>query len=432
VHTNQQRKYTAETLCPISVNMREEPKIRDYKETILFLANDIGKRYWFPLYNYLFDHPELIKTFTGFILENEKIVFYIGKTHLAIEYFGNESIKRLEKKNKSVNFLYYDYSLSSRNFIDEIIGFEYDGTTKFRLPLPPFSEDFILPTNKGFDKLVELKWNFIAQDGIISINSSGFSLEEGQFSRIINGLFFDADENGLKTRHIKWIDFIPLKFDDSNENYDTFSIYTGIYDKLVKHDAHYIYPLPPSDDYKFSKLPRINRFIELCGIKTTKETQITKFLEKENNKFILTMGFLAKDIHSQIKCEWQSEENDPIIPDFFVVKANGYADIVEFKLPDIKTSAIVGRDNRESFSSELNSYISQTRKYKIYFEDPNNRKWVFDQYGIKVHNPRRFLIVGRRWDFSSEVWKEIINDYKDVEILTYDDLVDGVVAQFYM
>lgn len=47
------------------------------------------------------------------------------------------------------------------------------------------------------------------------------------------------------------------------------------------------------------------------------------------------MGY-GTGVTSQVKCDWQSEEKDEIIPDFFVVRANGYADIVEFKLPKVK------------------------------------------------------------------------------------------------
>ena len=80
----------------------------------------------------------------------------------------------------------------------------------------------------------------------------------------------------------------------------------------------------------------------------------------------------------------------------------------------------------------MNAYISQTRVYRTYFEDPNNRNWIESQYNIRVRYPKRILIVGRRWDFSNETWKEIIDDFDDVEIMTYDDLIEGITAQFYM
>lgn len=411
----------------------KEPKILDYNGIIGSLAQELGKRYWFPLYQYLKKKPELIKTFTGFLSNHETIVIHLGKQHIGIEYTGKERAEQLQETG-TVHFIINDHTLGDKDFFDEVVGFKYDSTAgSFKLPLPPFSEDIILPSNKGFDKLIELKWNFDAQDSLLGFNSNGFMIPEGQFSRIINGLFFDADENGLKTRHIKWLDLIPITYDDSHEAHDLFSINLGYYnEKLIEHDAHYIYPLPDKYDFKYFKLPQLNRFIELTGTSGTSEPEITKFLETGENKFILTMGFLGKKVFGQIKCEWQSERRAPIIPDFFIERPDGYSDIVEFKLPDLKGNSIVGKSNRETFSAEINSYISQTRNYRTYFEDPNNRKWVEDNHTIKVHNPKRILVVGRRWNFSVDEWKEIVSDYRDLEIITYDDLIDGVVAQFYM
>lgn len=47
------------------------------------------------------------------------------------------------------------------------------------------------------------------------------------------------------------------------------------------------------------------------------------------------------------------------------------------------------------------------------------------------YKPKRYLVVGRRNDFECDEWIEIKSDYTDVEIVTYDDLVDTVVSQFY-
>jgi hypothetical protein len=173
------------------------------------------------------------------------------------------------------------------------------------------------------------------------------------------------------------------------------------------------------------------QFIELINSQNIGETVITNFLAKNENKFILTMHFGAKDIYDELICEWQSEERNNIKPDFFVLQTDGYANIVEFKLPIIKSKVIVGKNNRETFSSEINSYISQTRVYETYFDDPNNRKWFENKYGFKVHKPKRILIVGKRTDFKSEEWREIKADFRNIEILTFDDLIDGTVAQFY-
>jgi len=143
------------------------------------------------------------------------------------------------------------------------------------------------------------------------------------------------------------------------------------------------------------------------------------------------MAFLAKDIFPEVICKWQSNNKKDLKPDFFILKANGYADILEFKLPKLKSKLIAGKENREKFSAEVNSYISQTRVYEEYFEDPNNREWFEEKYGFKVLKPRRILVMGRRWNFESEEWKKIVSDYKSVEVVNYDELVDGVKAQFY-
>lgn len=402
------------------------------KESSTRILQKLMEIYWSKLYNYLKANKHLIPTFTGFLLKWERIVFYFGKTHLAIEYYGPERIQELPGEG-IMELEFHDLTQKDQNLYTHIIGFEYDSTIDIRFPLPPFAEDLIIPTNRAYDKLMELGWNFAAQDSILAMNAGNFYIPEGQFARHVNSLFFDADENGLKTRHIKWIDFIPMNYDDSNENFDTFSIYFGVYNQeLIEHDAHYEYPLPDKDDFKYSKLPQINRFIELYGNNRTSEKNLTAFLAKKENNFIMSMAFFSKKIYHQLKCEWQNEKNEPIIPDFFVVQANGFANIVEFKLPNLKTKAIIGKQNRETFSAEINSYISQTRTYNNYFNDPKNREWVQKKYGFKVLNPRRTLVMGRRWHFPSDTWKEILSEFPDLDILNYDDLVDGVVAQFYL
>jgi hypothetical protein len=404
---------------------------KEYTLLIGLIGKEIMKRYWTPLYKHVNANPDLIKTVPGFLLNHDKVVFYFGKTHLAIEYYGPERITETIAE-KVVKFSYFDYTQSNENFLESIIGFKYDSTAGIPFSLPYFSDDLILPTNKGIDKMLELGWNFSAQSSITGFNIGNFTVVEKSFTRIINALFFDADDNGLKTRHIKWIDFLPLTIDDSGSEYDKIAVNLRAYSpQLAEHDAHLKYPLPDDQDYKYSKLPQINRFIELAGNKNSSETTLTRFLAKKENQFILSMAFLAKEIHAELKCEWQSENKDIIKPDFFVVTPNGYANIVEFKLPYTKSKTVVGKHNRESLSAEINSYIAQTRTYKQYFNDPNNRKWFEEKYGFKVHHPRRILVIGRRFDFKHEEWREIISEFNNLEIMTYDDLTDGVSAQFY-
>jgi hypothetical protein len=339
--------------------------------------NDIlMKKYWGPIFHYVKENPGLLKTVAGFLLEPEVLTLYLGKTHLGVEYYGPERILSLKESSKRIDIKFYDYS-SHDDFFEKIIGFKFDDNKKIMNPIPPVSEDLVFPTNRGADKLIDLKWDFFAQNALIGFNLGSPRLQEGEFHRLINARFFDSDENGLKTRHIKWIDFFPLVQNDISDDRKKLAIDLNYYNhEQVVVDANYTYPLPDKTDFKHSKLYRINRFIEIIGDKNNSEPQITKFLSKKENRFILTMAFAIKEIHPEKKCEWQSEKKIPIKPDFFIEHTDGFADIVEFKLPDLKSKTIVGKDNRHSISAEINSYISQTRTYKEYFKDPNNRQWV--------------------------------------------------------
>lgn len=370
------------------------------------------------------------QTLLPFLLQPKELSFYFGSTHLAIEYHGKESGVELQS-NGTYQISVFNYTESDNDFLENIIGINFSNKKRLKIPLPNFTEDLIAPKSTAFDLMVDLGWNFNAQNAMIMLNPPGFELTNDQFSRQVNSLFFDSNSNGLITRHIKWIDFIPLKYENINDELFKILIDLNIYRNIVEGDANYIYPLPDNNDFKFSKLPQLNRLIEIAGNSSNSELDITSFLEEEQNNFILSMAFLAKEIYPQLECRWQSENRQALKPDFFVLRHNGYADILEFKLPHLKNNTVVGIANREKFSAEISNYIAQTRVYEEYFNDPNNRNWFEQEYGFKVLHPKRILVVARRKDFETNEWKKLQNEYRNIQIVTYDELIDGVMAQFY-
>lgn len=393
----------------------------------------ISEVYWGRMYKFVKESNIPYEDINCFIMNPESMAIYFSKKFIAIEYYGNPYEKNI-KKVSTREVLIRDFTkddISTKQFIEKIIGFSYDSTSGISIPLiSEVYEDLIIPTNAGIDKLIDLQWNFAAQNSMTGFNVQGIDIIDGEFVRLINCMFFDEQKGDLKTRIIKWIDFLPCHYNDTLEgDLDEIKFDLSIYDRLWETDLFYKYPEPKG--FKYGKLQRINRFIEYFGNSAYSEPEITYFLAKNENKFILNMGFMGIGVYGQIECEWQSEEKEKIIPDFFVVRANGYADIIEFKLPSIKGKTVVGRKNREQFSAQINSYISQTRVYSSYFDDPNNRKWFESRYGFKVYKPKRYLVIGRRNDFESEEWVEIKADFNNLEIITYDDLVDTVVSQFY-
>lgn len=182
-----------------------------------YIIEDLKRYYWSPLYSYIQKHPNLKDTYPAFLLNPEKIIIYVGQTHIGVEYLGSEIVLNHEISKVKFDIEIHDYSKKKSNLFEEIIGFNYDSTTDMDFfPLTTVNEDLVFPTNKGYEKLSELGWNFFAQNMILAFNTPALKPKEKEFSRIINGLFFDADDSGLKTRHIKWLDFYPISYDDSD------------------------------------------------------------------------------------------------------------------------------------------------------------------------------------------------------------------------
>lgn len=403
--------------------------LADANQMARAFLEQFAEHYWKPFHQKLNANPQLKNRVPSFLHHHDNLVVYFGRTHIAVEYLGSE-LEAEPNGEYPINLRAFDFSTNENNLLEQIVGFNLGSTMDMVFPLPPFSEDIVLASQAGWEKLQELGWNHSAQEAIFGFNWNLPKPPAGEFCRLLNAKFFDANENGLITRRIQWVDFFPIEFTEGDEETDQIGIPTYYWRELAENDAEVHLSLP--SDYKFQKLPLINNFVELWGNSETTEPTITQFLAEDRHQFILTMRFGAQGIEAEALCKWQSENRKDIKPDFFVVNTNGYADIVEFKLPDTGKPLVVGRENRETFGAWLQSYISQTRVYSEYFDDPNNRIWFEEKYGFKVHKPRRYLVVGRRADFKPEQWRSIAADYRDIELLNFDDLVDGVKVQFYM
>ncbi|MGN4719365.1 hypothetical protein ACTFQ7_26965 [Bacillus cereus group sp. MYBK226-2] len=381
--------------------------------------------YWRNIKEVVNENKKLKTTIPSFLLNPDKINIYIGKEHIGIEYLESDDSKDLSRENIRVRCL--DYSTAD-NFIEEIIGIKFDAGG-MQIPLDGVIEDLYVATIEATEILTDNNWNFLAQEMMFMLNVSGVSLG-GEFNRIRNSFFYEKNGDGLKVRNIKWLDIFPIEWKDSDSDDVEAELIVKFPDlpTLAIEDAHYT--LPEKLYFQYDKLKILNRFIELYNTEGISETEITRFLSNPSNQFILKMAFFGDSIYAEKECNWVGNEDKPAIrPDFFVSGTNGFADIVEFKMPKLKTNkAIVGKENRESFSAEIYSYISQTRVYRDYFEDPRNRELVKEIYGLQVYYPKRFLVIGRRWMFSPEVWRAIENDHSNLTIRTYDDIVDTVMG----
>ncbi|WP_314049306.1 Shedu immune nuclease family protein [Peptostreptococcus stomatis] len=154
---------------------------------------------------------------------------------------------------------------------------------------------------------------------------------------------------------------------------------------------------------------------------------IAKILMLLNSNYI---GFLEK---LRIPIEEEGEFREP---DFLLVDASGFIDIIEIKKAD-NIQILNKREYRNNFipSQELSGAIMQCNKYCFWLTQnrKNNEalisKKIKEKYGIdmNIRSPKFTIILGRSIDFTERQkkdFKTIKNQYNYMnEILTYDDII---------
>lgn len=109
---------------------------------------------------------------------------------------------------------------------------------------------------------------------------------------------------------------------------------------------------------------------------------------------------------------------------------DGYCDIIEFKLPHLKNSPIVGSSSRRQPSHEIDSTIAQINLYKDWFDQDINRAWLESEKGIKSLVPRLTIIIGHSKDFSAEE-RQRLRKVREATIFTYDEFIEMARYQLY-
>jgi anti-sigma B factor antagonist len=162
---------------------------------------------------------------------------------------------------------------------------------------------------------------------------------------------------------------------------------------------------------------QLQEFEDLLNSLHTAEEDIQQFLET-NPGFILGENY--RQLHSKVFLE--REDDGALIPDFVLQPFDrDLCDLLELKLPG--EAVVVGTRNRKRFSAAVQSAIAQLRTYRDYFEDRTNRERIFQQYGIKAYRPRLSVVIGRVPNLDPIEYRRIADGQRDVEILTYDDLL---------
>ena len=103
-----------------------------YGKLVSEVLTAISQVYWGRMYKYIKDNNIDYKDVNCFILNPESMAVYFSKTFIAIEYCGNPYVKNIVEKSERM-IVVRDFTkedLTSKQVIEKIIGFTFDGTSK--------------------------------------------------------------------------------------------------------------------------------------------------------------------------------------------------------------------------------------------------------------------------------------------------------------
>ena len=115
-------------------------------------------------------------------------------------------------------------------------------------------------------------------------------------------------------------------------------------------------------------------------------------------------------------------------PDFAVRRSGSRTiDLIELKHPSCKL--LGGSTFRPTLTRAAARAVAQLHDYREWFRDPSNRRQFQDRHGLDGFEPRRTLVIGRRApQVSPDVWSRATSTL-DVDVLTYDDILEKARAR---
>lgn len=169
-------------------------------------------------------------------------------------------------------------------------------------------------------------------------------------------------------------------------------------------------------------LPEAVHLEELINDRAVREQDLQDFFE-ENPHLLAGTSYDRVVPHPVLV----RDEKGPLIPDFMLEPADGFADVLDLKLPGVQL--VTGRRDRLHQTAHVTEAIAQVREYRAYFDDPAHRQVVRDRYGIQAYRPTVAVVIGRdpgpgrdRLELR-RIWDDLPGHAR---IMTYDQLLRQV------
>lgn len=181
-----------------------------------------------------------------------------------------------------------------------------------------------------------------------------------------------------------------------------------------------------SNDYRDKNFFIASQFCSLYSLPSVSEQTIQQYIENNQSIIVKSLGY--NDFLAQPKLYWiegNETENECIIPDLLLRRADGTFDILDLKLPLNETSTItVGKSNRKRFCTKVTDGIAQLAMYEKYFLYEKNREYARQKYNIILSpDPKLYLIIGRQENYFRNEVDLALLPYKDrIIVLDYDTI----------
>lgn len=384
------------------------------------LVTKLQQEYWQPMRKHLEKFPSLMKTVPGYLVQPEKVILYLGHKHWGIEYQGPDKLDEL-KPFDEFEYSFLDLRSINQNFLSQIIGhqeFDLAGSNFFNIEKWKF---YLSPEVES--RLNELGFDQFDKKSI-DITRKAISIPNEKIFRLSHTFFiYPTSKQTLSVRNFMRLDIIP----HHSDQFIPLNNLSFLRD-TIEEDCR-INPLMTLVEEE--KELGLERFRDLIGQIKITEPEITNFLALPKYQYLLKLGFHASGVFHQLKCKWPDKRKS-MKPDFFLLDNRGMGHIVEFNISHATFFPNWQTTDPQSMIDQVKAYVNHTRKFRQYFDDPNNRSWFQKKYGIPIMNPRRILVIGRRREFSTGQWIDIKSHIRDLEIVNYDELMDHVLAHLVL
>jgi hypothetical protein len=262
--------------------------------------------------------------------------------------------------------------------------------------------------------------NFIDESKYaIIMNGYGGSInvpKETDFISISGCIFVNKYSSIIRVKHVNQVLLVRRSTTERN--------YRSYLQSLFSKGDH-IYGILYCEKTKESEYLLAGQFANVYLFPNLRETSIGEFIFR--NPEFARKAFKSNSIIYEPYLKWCSEinpDNDEAInPDLLIQREDGLYDIYDLKTAALtKVKVTKGKRSRRRFIDYIEEGVAQLAHYEEYFQYPENQQYAFESYGVKINNPRLFLVAGNLENVNKEQVDEACRRLRNFTLIDYDTI----------